>query len=214
MHNQCLNTAVIILAGGQSSRAEQIKGLRQVNGDYWIDIQISYFLALGFKQIFIGLGYDHEKYMNLSKFIKQESTEVISIINKNPENGSFSTLKKILTKATIQQWDSAIIMHIDHALPDKNTILALVDQAGFDTVKPSFNGQSGHPIKISRSFCQKLTKKPDTTQLNKEIRKLNINNICWLKVNNNMIKYNLNTHQDWQTYIKRDLCITKMTSKK
>lgn len=195
------NHIVIILAGGQSSRAETIKGLRKVNNAYWIDHHIQYFQNIGMKNIYIGLGYDHEKYLKQSHFLKNNKTQVI--INKTPEKGSFSTLKHVLKQVQNLSWDYAIVLHIDHALPTDQLINELTQKTHYFVVKPTYKGKSGHPIMLSQECTKYLIQQPDSSQLNKEIRKLPIEKIFWLPINTETILYNLNTKKQWMNYLTR-----------
>ena len=202
MHEKYKQTAVIILAGGQSSRAEVTKGLRKINQEYWIDLQINYFLKLGFKYIFVGLGHDSIKYINSSVFLQKPPGNLKYFINENPDNGAFSTLKHVLIQAIKFNWTDTLILHIDRALPDSRVLSTLINQTNYDVVKPCFNGVSGHPIKISQSCCLHLSKKSGTSQLDREIRKLDINQIYWLEVESDIIHYNFNTEPEWNYYIE------------
>ncbi len=195
------NHIVIILAGGQSTRAETTKGLRKIRDAYWIDQQIQFFHDLGLKKIYIGLGYDHEKYLKQSHFLKNNQTK--AFINNRPEMGAFSTLKHVLKSVQSSSWQHAIILHIDHALPTQKIINDLTEKTNHCVVKPTYNNQSGHPIILSKEFTKCLIQQPDSSQLNKEIRKLPIEQIFWLSTESETILYNLNTKQQWMSYLKK-----------
>lgn len=187
------NTAVIILAGGQSKRAETIKGLRKISDDYWIDLLIRYFKNLTIKHIFIGLGFDHDEYIIHSKHIN----DITYIINSNPENGSFSTLQSVLSVATNINWQHTLLLHIDHAIPKVQTIERLLDMIDSEVVKPTYKAKSGHPIVLSHSFCCDLITKNPSSTLNIEIKKLSLNKIKWVEVDDDSIDENLNTEEKW-----------------
>ena len=190
------NTAVLILAGGQSQRAETIKGLRQFNDKYWIDVQIDYFKSHGIKSIFVGLGYDHLLYIKRSKNLKR----CFYTINSNPHHGSFSTLQNTLIKALEQEWNRIVIIHIDHALPKPSTLTELLAHHDYAVIKPTNDNVSGHPIVLSRDFCKILINQSFSSQLNTQIRKLNVSQILWVKVNDKNIHENFNTKEKWDTY--------------
>jgi CTP:molybdopterin cytidylyltransferase MocA len=202
MKNDFDDTVVIILAGGKSSRAETIKGLRKYKNNYWIDHQIDFFINLGIKQIFIGLAYHSEKYSEESYYLKSKSPYITKIINQNPENGPFSTLKAVITEALNSNWQKSIIIHIDHVTPLESTIKSLLNLKEFDVVKPQFLDKSGHPIVLMRSFCQALLAKSDLSTLAKEIRNLPLNKIKWVDVNDDNIHFNLNDKNSWEEYLR------------
>lgn len=190
------NTAIIILAGGQSTRAETIKGLRTSNGDYWLDIQIRHFMQLGFKNINIGLGYDYKEYLNKSVHIHR----CHYYINKNPERGAFSTLQTVLTEIINQSWQNLLLLHIDHALPNHTTINALLKFKAKAVCKPTLKKKSGHPILLNHKFCEKLVKQPYVSQLNQEIQNLKKKQIQWIAVDDHNILANFNTNEQWKIY--------------
>lgn len=192
-----IECAVIILAGGQSQRAETVKGLRQIDGQYWIDLQIKYFKEMNISKIFVGLGYDNQKYLSLSKQLKS----VNYIINPSPENGSFSTLQTSLKEALKKNWGKILLMHVDHALPNCATLMPLLKTNQFEVVKPVVNNISGHPIVLNRTFCNKLIEKPSNSQLNLIIRKLKATQVSWVNVDDASILENFNSIEDWQKYL-------------
>ncbi len=194
------NTAVIILAGGKSQRAETIKGLRLINDEYWIDIQICFFKKQGFKNIFVGLGYDNQEYISKSK----ELSSYKHAINPKPQNGSFSTLQNTLIAALKSDWNHSLLIHIDHALPKATTIEKLLENNKYEVNKPNYNNKSGHPIVMSRAFCETLIQKSNSAQLNTEIQKLRLEQILWVEVDDKNIHSNFNTIEKWQAY-KREL---------
>lgn len=206
------HTILVLLAGGKSSRAEKTKGLRIVKQQYWIDIVLKHYQQMDLTNMFIGLGYNHDHYLNNSGFLNNSSNNVNYSINKNPQDGSFSTLQTILKKALNSQWKFALILHIDCGLISENAIKALLKENKYTVVKPIYKGKSGHPIKLSRDFCKQLVNKSKNSQLDTEMRKLDKPHICWQKVEDSAIHYNLNTEESWKAYI-RDLCMTIMTSK-
>ena len=53
--------ALVLLAGGKSSRMSVPKGLLNYSGTYWILKQIPRFREIDNQQIGIGLGFDHDK---------------------------------------------------------------------------------------------------------------------------------------------------------
>jgi len=196
------HSILILLAGGKSSRAEKTKGLRMLNEQYWIDIVLQHYQQMGLTDIFVGLGYNHEQYLTNSHFLNSSANNVNYSINKNPIDGSFSTLQTILKKALNNQWQSALILHIDCALISENTIKTLLKETKYAVVKPTYKGTSGHPIKLSREYCENLLVKPKNSQLNMEMRKIKKAHICWQRVEDSSIHYNLNTQESWNDYIK------------
>ena len=201
MKNNFNDTVVIILAGGKSSRAETVKGLRKLKNRNWIDHQINFFQNLGINHIFVGLAYHSERYLKESEYLIKESSSISYFINKYPENGPFSTLKTVLKGIIDLNWQRSVIIHIDHGIPLESTIASLIKEVDFDLVKPRFEGKSGHPIVLSKLFCKGLLLKNDHSTLAKEARNLPLKKIKWLEVNDENIHLNLNDKESWELYL-------------
>ncbi len=196
MKNKYHNVAVVILAGGKSERAETTKGLRIVQKQFWIDILIQHFKDLGTDNIFVGLGFSNQEYLNKSILLQS----IKHFINPYPEHGSFSTLQNVLRQTLKFDWKHIIIMHIDHAKPSPITLKKLIDMKGFDVSKPVFKKQSGHPIVLSHAFCKTLLSKSHSSKLNIAIKELSIKKIQWTDVGDSTIHENMNSEQQWIRY--------------
>ncbi|MCF6318012.1 MAG: NTP transferase domain-containing protein [Proteobacteria bacterium] len=196
MQNKYHNVAVVILAGGKSARAETAKGLRIIKKQFWIDILIQHFKDLGIGNIFVGLGFGNQEYLKYSSHLKNSDF----VINPNPENGSFSTFQNVLKNHINDKWKQTIVIHIDHAIPNKKTLDTLLNSGDYSVIKPTYKGKTGHPTIISHLFCKQLINKPSHSQLNTEIKKLNIKQVKWVAVEDKNILENFNTKQQWQNY--------------
>lgn len=189
------NSCAVILAGGQSSRAETIKGLRRINDRYWIDDQIRRLNGCGFSKIIVGLGYHHESYLEKSELLK--SVDVV--INPNPENGPFSTLKSVLQ--SIESSTKAIILfHIDRPIPKKTTLEKIVFSENIDIIKLQHKGKTGHPIGLLAPFWKSLLNQPELRNLREIIQSHDFNRIKYVSVEDEIILRNLNTEKEWNFF--------------
>lgn len=196
MVNKLSDCAIVILAGGKSSRAETIKGLRNYNNTTWILHQIETLLSYGFSYIFIGLGYHSEKYIS----VLQNNKHANYFINETPEYGPFSTLHTVLTKTKSIEYKRLFILPVDTALSSQITFEQLC--GSYKVIKPKFTGKPGHPISISKEFCNELILKTiEHSRLDLEIRALSFSEILYKNVDDDAIVTNLNTEEAWLKFL-------------
>jgi len=204
------NTQFIILAGGKSERMGVDKGLLKYQQTFWILEQLNRISKTTISEVFIGLGYHYQHYFDsipwfedaLSKSINFQGLNVKIVINKQPQFGAFSTLQTVLKKCNIQ--DEIIINHID--IPILNTVeFEKLLETQNVAVIPAFKVKKGHPIKLSNSFWRQLLTvnlKSEDARLDYQLKKLPAKNISFITVNDTSIIKNLNTKQDWISYLK------------
>src|SRR6478609_9749960 len=98
------DTVFVVLAGGKSERMGIPKGLLSYKDSYWILEQIDRISTSTITEVYIGLGHHSQEYINKIPLLNQAQWGLVSykkiqirtIINKNPEIGSFSTLQTVL----------------------------------------------------------------------------------------------------------------------
>lgn len=199
------NTVFVLLAGGKSERMGVAKGLLEYQNTYWILEQLNRISASTITHVFIGLGHNYEEYLNKipsfseaqSHFVLYKILNIRVVINKKPEQGSFSTLQTVLQQ--IPKNKSVLINPID--IPILNTtelqnIIAVQNQI----VLPNFQSKNGHPIKLHSEFWEPLLLLNPTDQnsrLDLEIKKTNPSKITRIAVTDSCILKNLNTPNDW-----------------
>ncbi|RZL04717.1 MAG: hypothetical protein EOO89_27710, partial [Pedobacter sp.] len=117
--------AVLILAGGLSQRAGELKGLRMFSGKYWIERQIEFYSKLKAGYIFTGLGYNYQEYLKSVPLLAESldfsvisvSSKIQTLINPNPEMEMFSTIINSLEKIIDLPWKNLLLIHVDMACP-------------------------------------------------------------------------------------------------
>ena len=203
------NTVFVLLAGGKSERMGTTKGLLIYKNTYWILEQLNRISKSTISEVFIGLGFNSERYFNAIPWLKESlSTPIIykglkikTVINNSPELGSFSTLQTVLK--TCNPTENVVINPIDIPLLNTielNKILVLENEI----VMPSFTNKNGHPIKMNAVFWQKLITIDlinEDARLDLQIKKLKPTKISIIEVFDRAILYNLNTKKDWNTYL-------------
>lgn len=204
------DTVFVLLAGGKSERMGIAKGLLEYQKSYWILEQINKIAASAITEIYIGLGYHFEEYLNKIPLLREAQVELVSyekiqirvIINKNPALGYFSTLQTVLEQ--IPKNKSVLINPIDIPIINK-TELQMIISAQNQVILPNYKGKNGHPIKLHSDFWKKLLLLDPTdknSRLDLEIKKVISSNITTIGVTDSCIIKNLNTPQDWIEYME------------
>ncbi|WP_369753330.1 NTP transferase domain-containing protein [Flavobacterium sp. WC2409] len=203
------NTVFIVLAGGKSERMGIAKGLLDYNNTYWILEQLDRISKTQITEVYIGLGFHYQDYFNAIPLLAEAQThfmyfkemKVRVVINPNPERGSFSTLQTVLQKIKTNQ--AVLISPIDIPIPNATVLNAIIEIEN-TIVLPNFEGKNGHPIKLSNAFWKSLTPldpKEENTRLDFQIKKVNLDEITEVEVNDSSILKNLNTQNDWTDYL-------------
>ena len=202
------NTVFVLLAGGKSERMGIAKGLLEYQNTYWILEQINRISTSTVTEVYIGLGYHYEEYLNKIPwfteaqlhFVLYKNLKVRVVINQNPELGSFSTLQTVLQQ--IPKNKSVLINPID--IPILNTTeLQNIIETQNQIVLPNFEGKNGHPIKLHSEFWNPLLLLNPTdknSRLDLEIKKIIPSKITTIAVTDSCILKNLNTPNDWAEY--------------
>tara|TARA_R110001583_G_C5614343_1_gene405632 strand:+ start:722 stop:1357 length:636 start_codon:yes stop_codon:yes gene_type:complete len=203
------NPVFVLLAGGKSERMGVAKGLLKHQQTFWILEQLNRISKTNIQEIYIGLGYNFQHYFDAipwlekvqNSFIDFQGLQVKTIVNKNPELGSFSTLQTVLKH--IEPSKEILFNHIDIPIlntPELNKIITTKNKI----VIPKFEEKKGHPIKMNPSFWNNLIKLNITdkdARLDHQLKKINPIKISTVEVSDKAILYNLNTKKDWITFL-------------
>ncbi|MCK0131327.1 nucleotidyltransferase family protein [Flavobacteriaceae bacterium F08102] len=199
---------LVILAGGQSSRMGEPKGLLDFRGTPWILEQVSRFNLWSYAKVYIGLGYEAQDYLDeipwfetaVHNFCEYETSQVRVFVNPNPSHGPFSTLQMVLSNIT--EVGPVLVLPIDVPLMNHRDLALFVKEKN-EVVVPVFQGQTGHPVLLSSAFCSSLiTLDPSSTtaRLDTQIKKLETSKITKFQVKDDSVTLNLNFSRDWQKY--------------
>jgi len=199
---------LVILAGGQSSRMGEPKGLLDFRGKPWILEQVSRFNLWSYANVYIGLGYHAQDYINeipwfetaVHNFCEYESSQVRVLVNPNPVHGPFSTLQTVLSYRN--EVGPALVLPIDVPLMNHRDLSLFVKEKN-EVVLPEFRGKTGHPVLLSSAFCSSLVTldpKLSTSRLDTQINTLDPSKITKFQVKDEAIHLNLNLSRDWQQY--------------
>ena len=200
---------LILLAGGRSSRMGSPKGLLDYHGVPWILEQVSRFHIFKNPKVYIGLGYDYEKYVEAipwfnnatDKSFKYKGAEVNVVINYHPEFGPFSTLQKVL--CSVDPQETIIVQPVDVPLLNKQNLSAIINENNI-VVIPVCDDHKGHPVKLKSEFWITLLVidlTSDKARLDTQIKEYKTSSISYLKVSDNSVYQNINTQEDWKYYL-------------
>jgi len=200
---------LILLAGGKSARMGSPKGLLDYHGTPWVLEQISRYKLFKNPRVYIGLGYDLQKYFDVIPWFKEaiddtynyNGVEVRVIINNMPEFGAFSTLQKVLKK--VEKHTEAIVQPIDVPLPNEQSLTAIINENN-TIVIPKCNGKNGHPVKLKPNFWSELLSidiSSKKVRLDVQIKQVNNSSVTYLKVSDNAVYQNINTKIKWHSYL-------------
>ena len=198
----------VLLAGGKSQRMGVAKGLLKFEKSYWILEQLKRIADSNIKTVLIGLGYNCTQYFDAIPWFKKAiathyeylGLKIRVCVNLNPEFGKFSTL--LTAVQSLNKKADIIINPIDVPILNKSDINKIASIKN-TLIKPSFEGKTGHPIKISAAYASYL-KSIDFTKnirLDLELKKIDTANISIIEVKDKDILLNLNTKKEWLAYL-------------
>ncbi len=191
---------VVILAGGDSKRMGEPKGLLNYRGKPFLIHQIERLLEIGLSEIIVVLGKDYKLYHE--KVPKPNGVEFTT--NPSPERGQFSSIQCGMQKIRSSVASGVYIFPIDVPCPDKEVWEKLsnsLDASDIAVTIPEFQGKKGHPVFISKKFMQHLISCKSDSRLDFEIYKqIDLKKAKIISVNDKNITRNLNTREVWKEY--------------
>lgn len=206
------NTVSVLLSGGKSERMGVEKGLLIYKQTYWILEQLNRISKTTIKETYIGLGYNPHRYFDAIPWLKTALTNEVdynglkikTIINPNPELGSFSTLQTVLRN--INSDSNVLLMPIDVPLLNTDELNKIISKKN-NIVMPNFEGKNGHPIKMNIIFWQKLVSlnvSEENSRLDFQIKNINPKEITIVKVKDASVVKNLNTKSAWRSFLNEE----------
>lgn len=176
----------VILAAGYSSRANGFKMEFEIEGKAVISYVIEAFLPICENVIVVG-GYRYEKLLPL---IKPYGNKVKLIINKNYENGMFSSVQTGIKQVVSEKF---FITPGDYPFITTSICQSILNEQKPYAV-PSFNKRGGHPILLSSNCIKELLTEGDEGNLKDFIKRLPVE---YVNILDDGIMYDLDTPEDF-----------------
>lgn len=197
-----LNSKIIILAAGQSSRMTQPKALLPLFGKTLLEFQLDCVAKMGVVPLLVLGNYMQE----IRNAISDLDSRAEIILNPHPNRGQFSSLKLALKKVG----DSSVfILPLDTPAPEAGLWKLLEGNLKeHDCVVPNFKQRGGHPVLLSSVFSRALLSEDipeDEQRLDLQIKKLDKHKHLSILCNHASILVDLDTPSDHEAYLKKDL---------
>jgi molybdenum cofactor cytidylyltransferase len=189
------NCSAVILAGGNSSRMGKPKAwLTTTSGETFTEQIVSTFKRHGIQSISVVL---NEKYAidQWRENVLRVEKDANVIINREVEKGRLYSLYLALKD---EREDYAIIQNVDNPFLDEHTLWALVINLESNGVTiPSYSGQGGHPVIISRKVIEEIVNNWESYKTLKEV--FNKFPKKYVDVESDDVLMNINTPGDFVT---------------
>lgn len=183
---------LIILAAGKSSRFGSLKGLASYKGSPLLESAIQLHQNNFHGKTIVVFSKDSQEYRDK---LEKNYPNAFFVINPNPENGPFSSLKTGLSHS---ESDYTFILPVDSPCRKIETWneLFLACKNEKEVIKPLFNQKGGHPIIIGKNIKRIINSSPDNSKLNLILRSLPFENIIYVKTSDETVVKNINFKED------------------
>ena len=203
MKTTCHSIAGVILAAGSSSRMDSPKALLEASdGRTLLAIQRDMLAEAGCSRVVIVIGAEAERIRKAHAELEADWT-----LNEEWEMGQFSSLIRGMERALSLGASGVIVLPVDAAGVTKEIAGSLIETAlrnpHLDAVIPEHDSRKGHPVFLSRGFCEMLAAIDPADEAARLDRQLDLSEskIC-LPVGVRGICTNINSMDDWLRFIK------------
>jgi molybdenum cofactor cytidylyltransferase len=124
------------------------------------------------------------------------------VINPEPDQGQFSSLRIGLDEVLNRGRDAAIVTLVDRPAPSANVVDRLKQvflASGEQTwaVIPEYGGRHGHPIVIGREMIEAFLRAPAESTA-RDVEHANQDHITYVPVDDPLVTVNVNTAEDFE----------------
>jgi molybdenum cofactor cytidylyltransferase len=161
--------AGLILAAGESRRMGSDKPLLTYRGHTFLETIILTLRNAGIENIVVVLGHHAEE---IQQAVDLAGVQVI--VNRDYRQGQTSSLQAGLAALDAPPVEAVILALVDHPAISREVITKLQDRfepSRPPVVIPTYRGQRGHPVVISRALFPELLGLPPDQSANTVIRK-------------------------------------------
>jgi molybdenum cofactor cytidylyltransferase len=191
--------AGVILAAGDSSRMGTDKALLAWSGETFLSLAIRR-LSTVCDFVVVVAGKNTE---TLRPLIYQNAGYLV--INPQPEQGQFSSLRIGLREVLDRGRDSAFITLVDRPAATDETLELLRETFLHSrpeqtwAVVPEFRGKHGHPYLASREMIEAFLRAPQTATA-REVEHANQSKVLYVPVSDPNVIANLNTPEEYESW--------------
>lgn len=188
--------AGVILAAGASSRMGRDKALLPWQGGTFLSGAIEALQRVT-ELVIVVAGNNLDELQPIA-----DAQAAFVAVNRNPDQGQFSSLRIGLQEVMNYGRDAAIITLVDRPAPSDETIAQIksVFLAAGDQVwaaVPEHGGKHGHPIVIGREMIEAFLRAPATSNA-REVEHANQSHILYVAVDDPLVALNVNTVEDYE----------------
>jgi CTP:molybdopterin cytidylyltransferase MocA len=209
------DAALILPAGGKSSRLGTPKGLVKLNGKPWFEHQCESYCEAGGTTVILVLGYDHEEYrlaleIDSSGEYQQARAggcSVVVIQNPLPELGPFTSLQAacrwILHSS---QFNTAFFLPVDTPLTSGSFLNKMLNklEPHVWAVEPRIGKRGGHPVLLNHDFIQSIAgldpRDADSRLDYQMITSRSASRVVSIQTLDDQVGMNLNDMAAWQQF--------------
>jgi len=188
--------AGVILAAGASSRMGRDKALLPWQDGTFLSAALRALRPVT-ELVVVVAG---NNYPDLEPIINAEAA--FMVVNRNPEEGQFSSLRLGLQEVMNHGRDAAIITLVDRPAPGDETIaqvksafLASGDQVW--AAVPEHGGKHGHPIAIGREMIEAFLRAPASSNA-RDVEHAHQDHVLYVTVDDPLVALNVNTEEDYE----------------
>ncbi len=194
-----MGVAAIVLAAGKSERMGTLKPLLPVGTSNFLGTIMENLRRAGTEEIIVVLGYEAER---IKPHLPPEAKWVV---NQHYKRGQLSSLKAGL-KLLPPDVGAFLMVLVDHPLVSVATYKAIINllTRGAPIVLPKYRGKRGHPVGFSSKYIKELLDAPEDIGARFVIKK-NQQSIVELPVEDEYVICNINTREDYEGYINKDI---------
>lgn len=195
----------ILLAAGKSTRMGTLKGLLPWGGKTLFEHQLMELEKSLIDSIIVVVGYKKEHFMKITKELP-----IKTVFNQHFQSGKCSSLLTGL-RTIESRSDAILVVAVDQPICFEviNRLLESLSNSKDKIAVPLFNEKRGHPVLFSGSILEDLLSiKEETLGIRSVFQKYK-NSICEVPLNNDYIQLNLNTPEEYEIALRRN--ITKNT---
>lgn len=195
------NISGVILAAGASERMGKPKAMLAMGSATLLARQAAILIRAGCSNITVVVGADAASIMK-----GHEELDVRWAVNDGWEMGQFSSIQIGVRDALSDDPVGIVVLPVDTVGVHSETVNAIIETAlrnpHLAAVIPEYEGKDGHPICLSKSFCEGILKHDPKDEKSRLDMLLDEElNVIHIPVNDAGVRRNINTVEEWDEFV-------------